>query len=182
IINKNKQIKEEYYKAYSNEDLELNIAKLVLVEGIIISKTKNHIIIQDNDQKFDIYLSNKLVGNIDNITRGDKVSAIGIVNKINDNFRIILRKFNDIQKIEEKNDTEDDFNIALVQEDSVVNDKQSYGYVAESQSQEQEYIVNTNNNTKRILLMISSAILVIIVIIVLFLIIKNDKKKKSIAH
>ena len=182
IINKNKQIKEEYYKAYSNEDLELNIAKLVLVEGIIISKTKNHIIIQDNDQKFDIYLSNKLVGNIDNIARGDKVSAIGIVNKINDNFRIILRKFNDIQKIEEKNDTEDDFNIALVQEDSVVNDKQSYGYVAESQSQEQEYIVNTNNNTKRILLMISSAILVIIVIIVLFLIIKNDKKKKSIAH
>lgn len=179
IVNGDKHIKEEYYKAYGNEDLELNIARLVLVSGAIISKTKNHIIIQDNDQKFDIYLSNKLAGNIDSIARGDKISAIGIVNKINDNFRIILRRFDDIQKIEEKTDSsENDFNIALIHED------EAYGYATDSknQEQEQEYVINTNDNTKKILLMISSAVLLIIFILILFFIIKNNKKKKSIAH
>lgn len=174
IISK-QSIKKEYYEIYNSEDLDLNIANLVSITGEITSKTKNHIIIKnDNEQEFDVYISNKLYGSLDNINRGDNVSVIGIVNKINDKFRILLRDFNDVKKNINKND----FNIAMIQ-DKV---ESSYGYsdlISGNVSlNNDEYVIDTNNKKYTILLIILSTFVLFVIILLVLLFNKSRNNGK----
>lgn len=168
-----KKFNEKYFEVYNEDDLNLNIAKLVLASGKLTSKTKNHLIIDNDDQKFDIYISNKIQGNLDNIKRGENISVVGIVNKVNDKFRILLRELGDVQKIVEDNN---DFNMAMINSDEEI----SYGYAVnnvQNEKNEENYIIPVDNR-KEIVFNVLVAFSVLTILIIISLLIKRKNSYK----
>ena len=186
FVYKDSFIKEEYYEIYDKEDLALNVSRLVSVNGEIISKTKNHIIIKNlKGEEFDIYINNKLYLNnnitrtLDEVKKGDNVVAIGIVGVIDNKFRVLLRDFNDINVVKIYKNLENkkvDFNAATIFDLS----DNDYGELDTDKviniDNKNEYVIDVNKS-KRNVFIIGLVGAIVLFFLLLFGLINKYKKQ-----